>query len=215
MPEKVWAVTMVGDEVDIVEYSLQHMVSEGVDGIIIADNLSTDGTRQLIEKVKASVGIPIIIMEDKEIGYYQDRKMNFLARLAHEQGASWIIPFDIDELWCGLKKPLAEVLRREPRSQVIGLHSFTRVETGYDVISENPFLRLVYRFSYSSRYCKVCYKFSPDIVIGMGNDAVYDASSREKKYEVFDDALAIQHFPWRSVRQFINKMKRGDRKSVV
>ena len=49
MSEKVFAISMFKNEEDIAEFSLKHMIDEGVDGLIVADNMSTDSTRKKIE----------------------------------------------------------------------------------------------------------------------------------------------------------------------
>ena len=77
------AVTMVRDEEDIVDWTIQHLLDQGVDHIIVADNMSTDGTW---EWLKALAGAPeqdsLIVVRDEEVGYYQSRKMSALAQQA-------------------------------------------------------------------------------------------------------------------------------------
>lgn len=95
----VWAVTMIRDELDIIEHTLRHMASEGVAGIIVADNLSTDGTWEWLNDNDATFPCQIRLQRDEEVGYYQSRKMTALAQQAFELGAEWVIPFDADEFW--------------------------------------------------------------------------------------------------------------------
>lgn len=45
----VWGITRVKDEVDVLGYTLDHMASEGLDGIFIVDNGSTDGTERVVQ----------------------------------------------------------------------------------------------------------------------------------------------------------------------
>ena len=87
MSEVVFAITMFRDEADVARRVLQHLISERVDSIIVADNGSTDGTRTQLEGVKASTGIPIEIVDDTEPGYWQAKKMTALAAKAAERGA--------------------------------------------------------------------------------------------------------------------------------
>jgi glycosyltransferase involved in cell wall biosynthesis len=85
----VWGVSMVKDEADIVRWTVATIV-EQVDHVLVADNGSTDGTRQLVESVGAEV------VDDPEPAYYQSDKMSHLARVAASRGADWIVPFDAD-----------------------------------------------------------------------------------------------------------------------
>jgi glycosyltransferase involved in cell wall biosynthesis len=109
----IYAVSMFKDEADIAYDSIRHLVSEGVDGIIVADNNSTDGTWAELEKAAAHFSCDIQLIHDPEVGYYQSRKMTDLARMAAGRGAQWIIPFDADEIWHG-DVPLGQLLAIQP-----------------------------------------------------------------------------------------------------
>jgi glycosyltransferase involved in cell wall biosynthesis len=50
----VWGVSMVKGEADIVRWTVGNMV-EQVEHVLVVDNCSTDGTRQLVESVGAEV----------------------------------------------------------------------------------------------------------------------------------------------------------------
>ena len=54
----ICAVGMVKDEIDIIEPVLRHLVAEGVDRILLLDNLSTDGTSETLIRLEA-VGLPL------------------------------------------------------------------------------------------------------------------------------------------------------------
>lgn len=207
---QVWAVTMVANEIDVVAQCLRHMVTEGVHGIVVADNLSNDGTRDKLDEFARQAPIPVVVLEDKEPGYYQGRKMTVLAHEASVRGAEWIIPFDIDELWYGEKQPLAsEVLTAGPEVQVIGVPSYTYHPTGYDDLDEaNLFRRMRYRLKWASSYPKVMYRYSPLTEIGMGNDAVYQMGKALPMVQ-WKETTGIAHFPIRTLEQFISKMRRG------
>lgn len=207
---EVWAVTMVGDEADVAGECLRHLISEGVNGIIVADNLSTDGTRAIIERVSAQASIPIVITDDQEVGYFQDRKMTGLAKLAAERGAGWIIPFDIDELWCGQEKRFAEALQTvDDVVKVIGVPTYTYIESGYDDGSqEQPFLRIRHRRQNCSQMPKVCFRYDPAIKIDMGNHSVTRKGTAVEPVWMQKE-FSIRHFPYRSPEQFIQKMRRG------
>ncbi|HWM94481.1 MAG TPA: glycosyltransferase family 2 protein [Thermoanaerobaculia bacterium] len=205
----VWAVTMMRDEVDIAAASLWHMVSQGVDGIVVADNLSADGTKEAIRSVQREATIPILLIEDLEEGYYQGQKMTRLAEIAAGQGAEWIIPFDADELWRGQSHLLADILGRA-EGRIFGIASFTYIETGYDLPGETPFERMVYRRPNPTTYPKVCYRYDSKLIIHQGNDGLCALDGGLLSFPTLDSAVArIHHFPHRSPEQFIKKMRNG------
>ena len=92
----VAGIAMMKDEVDIARASIVNM-AHNVDFLIVADNGSTDGTRELLEEL--SQGYPITLLDDPERGYYQSAKMSALASMAGEMGADWVVPFDADEVF--------------------------------------------------------------------------------------------------------------------
>ena len=53
MDAKVYAISMMRDEADVARHVCLHLAEELVDGIIVADNLSTDCTRAELEAAKA------------------------------------------------------------------------------------------------------------------------------------------------------------------
>ena len=206
MKGQVWAVTMIRDEVDVAVPNLKHLVTEGVNGFIVADNLSSDGTREQLDIFAKECPVPMIILDDPVIGYHQGRKMTDLARLAASKGAQWIVPFDADELWCGRGDTLANILRHA-NHPVVAVNTWTHIETGYDLPDTNPFKGLIYRNPNASSLPKVCFRFNPKWQIAHGNDAIIDGVEYVK-HTVYDD-LEIRHFPMRGVEQFIEKMRRG------
>src|SRR5262245_40129378 len=104
----IWAITMVRDEEDIIEESIVHLLRQGVDRVLVADNLSNDRTRPILESLGRT--LPVHVTSDPIHPYWQGEKMSLLARAATRFGASWIVPFDADELWHGLDGTVRETL---------------------------------------------------------------------------------------------------------
>ena len=97
---------MVKDEADIVAATVAHMCGQ-VDAVIVADNNSTDGTRDILD------GLPVTVVDDPDPAYYQSRKMTALAGRARvEFDATWVIPFDADEWWYSPHGRIADVLEQ-------------------------------------------------------------------------------------------------------
>ncbi len=111
-PGSIWAVTMVRDEVDIVTATIEHLFDQGVDHVLVADNGSVDGTRQLLDRM-AATDPRVHVGLDREPAYFQAEKMSRLVRAASRAGADWVVPFDADELWfAGHGERLGDHLRR-------------------------------------------------------------------------------------------------------
>lgn len=87
---------MVKNEADIIEQTIRHLLNQGVEHILVADNGSTDGTYELLQELSKS--LPVHVIQDREVAYYQSEKMMWLADQVTEAGAEWIVPFDADEL---------------------------------------------------------------------------------------------------------------------
>lgn len=105
---------MSRNEADIAECSIHHMLAEGVDLILVADQ-STDGTREILE----SFGKRVVVYPIQDTVNRQVDVINWLVETARACGADWVIPGDIDEFYYspdGLT--LAESLSRCPHDKV-------------------------------------------------------------------------------------------------
>jgi hypothetical protein len=90
---------LVKDEADVIQHTLRHLLAE-VDHVLVADNLSTDGTWEALEDLRADVGSSrLSLLRDEDPAYYQSVKTTALAQTALELGARWVIPCDADEVW--------------------------------------------------------------------------------------------------------------------
>jgi len=88
---------LVRDEADIIEANIRTHASLGVDAFAIMDNNSTDGTREILEKLKDEFEIEII---DEKGDYKQAKWMRQLAHFAKNRlKADWVINNDADEFW--------------------------------------------------------------------------------------------------------------------
>ena len=133
---KIVGVSMVKDEADIIGFTVANLLDQGVDHLIIADNLSSDSTSEILKRIQAD-GHPISLVEDKEVGYYQSRKMTDLATTAFEQfDADIVVPFDADEYWTGRKRSLREALEGTV-SDIIGVPLFNYFPTSRDGVDQN------------------------------------------------------------------------------
>ena len=97
-PRRVVLVMTVRDEADILAANLDFHFAHGIDFAVIADNGSTDGTRDLLA---AGQRAGRLAWEDEpDPAYHQHAWMTRLARRAREEfGADWIVCSDADEFW--------------------------------------------------------------------------------------------------------------------
>lgn len=200
MTGAVWGIAMVKDEADIVRATVGNMLRQ-VDVVLVADNGSTDGTReQLVE-----LG-DVLVKDDPEVGYYQSRKMTALAAHAAERGASWVVPFDADEWWYSPFGRIADVLR-ELSAEGVGRVSaplFDHVASAADDPELScPVSRIGWRRREPGKLAKVACRPLLPVTIEQGNHAV--------SYPLRDapGQLVVRHFPYRSAQQFVSKVRNG------
>lgn len=194
---------MVRNEADILPTIVRHLLAEGLDHLIIADNNSTDRTREWLGDYAAD-GAPLTVVDDTEVAYFQGRKMTSLAHQAGDMGADWIVPFDADELWYSPFGPLAGVLEgaREPIQWSEGLYHVPHPED--DPNESDPVRRMRHRRA--GRNCpqsKVAFRYRPDVVVHQGNHGV------ERDGDRCAGLVAFREFQYRSFEHFVRKVRHG------
>lgn len=207
----VAAVMMVRDEADVLRSTLDHLLAEGVDKIIVADNLSVDDTRHILATYEIAFPDRIVAIEDDEPGYYQDRKMTELARYAHKHhGAEWILPVDADErFYCadvdgnGVRVPLVSFFA-SCTHDIVTAYGWDHIATDDDDPTEpNPFRRITHRRVGPQKLPKVAFRFHPEAWIDFGNHAVFHHPG------VKGGGLKYRHYQYRSFEQLCQKVRQG------
>lgn len=201
----IFGVAMVKDEEDIVAASVGNMLRQ-CDRVIVADNLSTDRTRTILDSLAGDHRL--MVLTDHEIGYYQSRKMTELAMMAHEMGARWVVPFDADELWVSRWGTIAEVLRGcDPDFGIVTAELYDHMATGADRQSiVDPVARMGWRRREPLPLPKVACRAMPGMSIDQGNHyARYPYPLRPTG----EPRIVVHHYPYRSAEQLIRKVRNG------
>lgn len=202
----VAAVMLVKDEADIIEAVVRHLATQ-VDEVIVADNLSTDGTQALLAELAGE--LPNVSWQlDREVGYYQSRKTTALALDAYGRGHRWVIPCDADEVWYAPDmRPLREFLGGvAPDIQIVSADLYNHLPSALDDPEIlNPVARIGWRQRAHGALPKVACRLRPDLVIHAGN---HSASTSGTALAV--PGLVIRHFSWRSREQYLHKIRVGE-----
>lgn len=189
------AVSMFRDEADVAAHTIRHLIAEGVERFIVADNRSVDGTGDILRSFPQ-----VTVIEDDEAGYYQDRKMSHLSDLACEAGAEWVLPFDADECWYSPSGTIAGALASCPDGVVMA--------PGWDHITTTdtppvcPFA-VPGRKQGTQQMVKVAYRAHRGALLHMGNHDVQHPGSRTS------GPLAYRHFQYRTLEQMARKLRNG------
>lgn len=190
-----FGICMVKNAVDVISPILNHMLEE-VDHIIVSDNMSTDGTREILEMY------PITIVDDTNPAHEQSKKTTALAMQAQEMGADWVVPFDSDEWWYSPAGRLGDVLDNLDVSIAVA-QMYNHFPTALDPDEPDPTKRQGWRQAEPQELRKVACRTNKTLVIGEGN---HNARYFNTDPSWNDTGLIqIRHFPWRSPAQFVRK----------
>lgn len=194
------AVAMVKDEDDIIVPVITQLAAQGVDAFWVADNMSSDKTRPLLEELAAHH--PITIIDDDVPGYYQAQKTTHLARLAMAAGADWVIPFDADEWFYGVHGTLADILATVDGDIVLAA-GYDHLPRLADPADDNPVRRMGWRRRRPQTYPKVMFRATPDVFVHQGNHDVDHPGRRVR------GLVELRHFQYRSLEQTRRKVRQG------
>lgn len=227
-PVPLVACGMMKDEQDVAYEVIRHLAGEGVQHIVVADNMSTDNTRSELERVKVDLAASpleeesrcrITIVDDDQVGYYQSAKMTDYAHLAVEPfgGEAWVLPFDADEIWYGSDR-LSYQVNVKPfcDKRIIEVPMWNHYTTGIDDDTGRPFVDMIWKMPQIGALPKVLYRWDPDSWINQGNHSVTFPQGI-KKGEVAklltnpgpEPSFGIRHFPYRSWEHFKRKAING------
>jgi hypothetical protein len=211
---KLVAITRVRNELDIIEAFVRHHC-EHFSKLIVLDDGSRDGTYEVLRSLQAA-GSPVVLLREPTVGYEQSRCMTLLLRMALDQfGADWVAPLDADEFiepqgGLTLREALAGC---EPALLAVQWSNFVWSPDDDNSPERNPVLRLRARLpplppaARSNKLLVPAWLVDASTRLSQGNHQLV------RNGEVLPtralDAVALCHFPVRSVAQYASKVAVG------
>jgi hypothetical protein len=198
----VWAVAMVKDEADIIGDNIEWLLSQ-VDSILVADNMSTDGTSDILHRLSSDNENLHVVLDD-EFAYYQSDKMTSLFKKIYEIDPSveWVVPFDGDEFWFSKNGTIKDTLNNL-ESDVLTAPVWHMV-SNLDTSTDSPLSDISWRQENPERFPVVAFRYNSEAKIHMGNHGIDWPNARTNH-----GALEVRHYQYRSLEHFIHKVRTG------
>lgn len=96
---KVVMTLLVRDEADVIDLFIRYHARTGIDALIVTDNGSSDGTREILEQHRRDGSVTEIIDEPSHV-YEQPRFVDRMIRRARDYyAADFCVNSDADEFW--------------------------------------------------------------------------------------------------------------------
>lgn len=92
----VIGISVVRDEVDVIEASVRHALRVLCDRVLVLDNGSADGTWEVLTRLART--LPLKAIRD-DGPFDQSSMMTGLLHEASTAQVAWVVPFDADEFW--------------------------------------------------------------------------------------------------------------------
>ena len=231
----VYGICLMKDEADFLQYQLENCLNNKLDGLIISDIMSEDGSRDILEYYRkrfSAQNVDYTIIDERQFGYFQAIKFNGMAKMAYEKCAGnhksefrmMIQPFDADELWTCPTMALGDLLRGSPIDfWWTGMR--TMICTSRDEKrGPNPTKRIRHFLAPGDprdeiSRCKVIYRYGKDVWLELGAhrtrmanmDTIREDGGRRgpliHHIEATARELVFRHYPARSPEQFIRKIR--------
>jgi len=223
---KIYGVSMVRDEADIIALTVRYHLALGLDKIIVIDNGSRDGTPTVLDALLKESRLCWRRIETD--GHRQAEIFTALAREAHADGASWLMPFDADEFWDAGGERLHDVLR-DNDAGVLRAKSINFVQARERAESSERSLATMNHRARPHRrghafnrelvesgevafvgidpYPKLLTRLCPETSVAMGNHSASTAAGESRA----TTALRVLHAPLRSRECLRRKAENGRR----
>lgn len=191
MRTMIAAVCACKNEADVIWANIKHLLANGVDLVRVSDGMSTDGTRDILEALRAQNPGQVEIVEDFSPIFYQFEVMNSLVENVGQRGFEWVIPFDADEFIYGVNGgSIAEALNRQHNGvRSLLVHPWLHLDWDRKVI-DNPYGRLP----------KTIFRWTPGLVLERGNHGL------QGMLPGLSDVVDLREYQFRSYDHFKTKV---------
>lgn len=212
---KLWGVSMVRNEEDIVEAFVRHNLTI-LDGMLVVDHNSTDRTLTILTALCAE-RLPLVVKRHEAPGYLQAEITTSATREVFARtGADFVFPLDADEfLKVGSRAELDEYLRSLPPEVHPVLEWPTYVppfdDVRRDVVASIRAARRLLGRARQIGKVAVARRFAsiPGAYVGQGNHEVYvgndPRSARRLPMAGAPAAFCVAHLPARGAVQHTKK----------
>jgi SAM-dependent methyltransferase len=202
-------IAMVKNEADIIEAFVRHNLGF-MDALVIADNDSVDGTREILVQLRQE-GLPIILFDDPIVAHFQAEKVTALyRRIVPEFKARFVFLLDADEF---IVAPSREMLYRQLRAMQPGVQAqyywrtYIPAPTSNAPDTSDPLRDIMHRRANEEPWPKSIIVRDPaldtKLKVEQGSHGVICAGKPLPAVELRDVVLA--HFPVRSIDQATSK----------
>jgi SAM-dependent methyltransferase/glycosyltransferase involved in cell wall biosynthesis len=207
-------IAMIKNERDIVEAFVRHNL-QFLDAILMIDNCSSDGTREILENLLKE-GKPIVIFDEPEFAYFQSERITkFCLNICRFFSPDFVFVLDADEFIKASSRDFLEhylTFLPSDNCGVIPWHTYV-LNLNDDPSISNPIQRIKHRCKqeYPAYYkCLIPRSIlaREDYVINQGNHFVYDHDGNMLQHGAMLE-IAIAHYPVRSPIQIAQKVLNG------
>ena len=194
----VWGTIAAQNEADIIEANLRHHLELGLDGIVLLDNMSTDGTGDIARSVPG-----VHVFEDTT-KYNQEIQNQHMTEIAMRLGAEWVLVIDADEFWYPTRSNSIPQAIAAINGDKFCVPGHTHMCSSWDNNSQaDPVRRIRWRATAQNRNPKVAFQCMPGRWAVRGNEQCSDCKSRP----AIQHDIWLRHYPVRSAKHFARKLE--------